>query len=75
MSTKESLRRTAGTVEESAVRVDTDTTEQMIEALNRDLAATTSEILRDTLEDREDDAHEIEHFLEDDTLVLEEATR
>jgi DNA-binding ferritin-like protein len=34
----------------------------------------TSELLRETLEDLEDGAHEIEHFLEDDTLVLEEAT-
>jgi len=33
----------------------------------------TGEILRDTLEDLEDDAHELEHFLEDDTLVLEGA--
>ncbi|QHS16551.1 DNA starvation/stationary phase protection protein DpsA [Halopenitus persicus] len=179
MSTNESLRREAGTVEENAVRIDTDKAEQVIEALNTDLAATyvlyhqlrkhhwnvagaefeqlhdwfgdaaedaednaddiaervqalggvpisgpsalsdhapvefegedvynvrtsmendlamygeiietvrehislaedlgdyaTSEILRDTLEDLEDDAHELEHFLEDDTLVLEAA--
>lgn len=179
MSTKESLRREAGTVEENAVRIDTDKAEQVIEALNIDLAATyvlyhqlrkhhwnvagaefeqlhdwfddaaedaehnaddiaervqalggvpisgpssledhapvefegedvysvrasmendlemygeiietvrehvsfaedlgdytTSEILRETLEDLEDDAHEIEHFLENDTLVLEGA--
>ncbi|WP_096388967.1 DNA starvation/stationary phase protection protein DpsA [Halopenitus persicus] len=179
MSTNESLRRKAGTVEKNAVRIDTDKAEQVIEALNTDLAATyvlyhqlrkhhwnvagaefeqlhdwfgdaaedaednaddlaervqalggvpisgpsaladhapvefegedvynvrtsmendlvmygeiietvrehislaedlgdyaTSEILRETLEDLEDDAHEIEHFLEDDTLVLEDA--
>jgi DNA-binding ferritin-like protein len=29
----------------------------------------TSELLRDVLEDLEDDAHEIDHYLEDDTLV------
>lgn len=40
MSTKESLRREAGTVEENAVRIDTDKAEQVIEALNIDLAAT-----------------------------------
>ncbi|GAB3420462.1 DNA starvation/stationary phase protection protein DpsA [Haloparvum alkalitolerans] len=34
----------------------------------------TSELLRDVLEDLEDDAHEAHHFLEDDTLVLEDAT-
>ncbi|MGZ0746098.1 DNA starvation/stationary phase protection protein DpsA [Haloparvum sp. AD34] len=34
----------------------------------------SSELLRDVLEDLEDDAHEAQHFLEDDTLVLEEAT-
>jgi DNA-binding ferritin-like protein len=179
MSTKEALRREAGTVEENAVRIDTEKAEQVIDALNADLADAyvlyhqlrkhhwnvagaefdqlhdwfgdaaedaednaddiaeriqalggvpvsgpaaleehasvefegedvydvrtsmendlemygdviesvrehvslvedlgdyaTSEILRDTLEDLEDDAHEIEHFLEDDTLVLEEA--
>jgi DNA-binding ferritin-like protein len=179
MSAKGSLRREAGTVQENAVRIDTDKAEQVIEALNTDLAATyvlyhqlrkhhwnvagaefeqlhdwfgdaaedaednaddiaervqalggvpisgpssledhapvefegediydvrtsmendlemygdviesvrdhislaedlgdyaTSELLRDVLEDLEDDAHEIEHFLEDDTLVLEEA--
>ncbi|MUW14826.1 DNA starvation/stationary phase protection protein [Halorubrum sp. CBA1125] len=180
MSINRSLRREAGTVEENALRIDTNKAEQVIEALNTDLAATyvlyhqlrkhhwnvegaefeqlhdwfgdaaedaednaddiaervqalggvpisgpssleerapvefegedvydvrtsmehdlemygdviesvrehvslaedlgdyaTGELLRDTLEDLEDDAHEIEHFLEDDTLVLEEAT-
>jgi starvation-inducible DNA-binding protein len=179
MSSKETLRREAGTVEENAVRIDTDKAEQVIEALNTDLAGTyvlyhqlrkhhwnvagaeyeqlhdwfddaaedaednaddiaervqalggvpisgpssledhspvdfegegvydartsmendlemygdliesmrehislaedlgdyaSGELLRDTLEDLEDDAHELEHFLEDDTLVLEEA--
>jgi DNA-binding ferritin-like protein len=180
MSAKESIRREAGTVEDNAVRLDTEKAEQIIEALNVDLAATyvlyhqlrkhhwnvegaefeqlhdwfgdaaedaeenaddiaervqalggvpisgpssledhapvefegedvydvrtsmgndlemygdiiesvrdhvslaedlgdyaTSELLRETLEDLEDDAHEIDHFLEDDTLVLADAT-
>lgn len=179
MSANQQLRREAGTVEENAVRIDTDKAEQIIEALNTDLASTyvlyhqlrkhhwnvvgaefeqlhdwfddaaedaennadelaeriqalggvpvsgpsalesrapvefegedvydirtsmendlemygdileavrehvslvenlgdyaTSEILRDHLEDLEDGAHEIEHFLDDDTLVLESA--
>jgi DNA-binding ferritin-like protein len=82
MSAKESLRREAGTVEENAVRIDTAKTEQVIEVeLVREHVSlaeglgdyATDEILRDTLEDLEDDAHEIDHFLEDDTLVLEEA--
>jgi DNA-binding ferritin-like protein len=34
----------------------------------------SGELLRDVLEDLEEGAHEIEHFLEDDTLVLESAT-
>ncbi|WP_254538099.1 DNA starvation/stationary phase protection protein DpsA [Halomarina litorea] len=34
----------------------------------------TEEILREILVDVEEDAHHIEHYLEDDTLVLEEAT-
>ncbi len=34
----------------------------------------TSELLRDVLEELEDDAHDIDHYLEDDTLVLESAT-
>ncbi|PSQ01855.1 DNA starvation/stationary phase protection protein [Halobacteriales archaeon QS_5_70_17] len=34
----------------------------------------TEQILRDILVDIEEDAHHIEHYLEDDTLVLEEAT-
>lgn len=33
----------------------------------------TGEMLREQLEDLEDDAHEADHFLEDDTLVLESA--
>lgn len=33
---------------------------------------TTEEILRDVLEDVEDTAHHIEHYLEDDTLVTED---
>ncbi|GAB3038132.1 DNA starvation/stationary phase protection protein DpsA [Natronobiforma cellulositropha] len=34
----------------------------------------TSQILREILVTVEDDAHHFEHYLEDDTLVLEEAT-
>ncbi len=34
----------------------------------------TEEILREILVQVEEDAHHIEHYLEDDTLVLEEAT-
>jgi starvation-inducible DNA-binding protein len=180
MSAKESIRREAGSVEDNAVRIDTEKAEQIIEALNTDLAATyvlyhqlkkhhwtvegaefgelhdwfgdaaeeaeenadeiaervqalggvpisgpsaledhsivafegedvydvrtamehdmemygdiiesvrdhvslaedlgdyaTSELLRETLEDLEEGAHEAEHFLEDDTLVLADAT-
>jgi DNA-binding ferritin-like protein len=35
---------------------------------------TTEELLRETLETVEEHAHHIEHYLEDDTLVLESAT-
>ncbi|GGL56192.1 DNA starvation/stationary phase protection protein DpsA [Halocalculus aciditolerans] len=35
----------------------------------------TSELLRDVLEDLEDAAHEVDHYLEDDTLVLESAAQ
>jgi len=35
---------------------------------------TTGEIIREALEDVEEHAHHFEHYLEDDTLVLEEAT-
>jgi len=34
----------------------------------------TEEMLREILVDVEEDAHHVEHYLEDDTLVLEEAT-
>ncbi len=34
----------------------------------------TEELLRDTLETAEEHAHHLEHYLEDDTLVLESAT-
>jgi hypothetical protein len=34
----------------------------------------TGEILRDNLEIVEEHAHHFEHYLEDDTLVLENAT-
>jgi len=40
MSTQESVRREAGTVEESALRIDEEKAEQIIDALNTDLAAT-----------------------------------
>ncbi len=40
MSNKETLRRRAGTVEENAVRIETEKAEQIIEAMNPDLAAT-----------------------------------
>ena len=36
---------------------------------------TTEELLRDTLETAEEHAHHLEHYLEDDTLVLESATK
>jgi len=36
---------------------------------------TTAHLLRENLIDVEDAAHHIEHYLEDDTLVLESATR
>jgi DNA-binding ferritin-like protein len=35
----------------------------------------TAEMLRDQLEDAEEHAHVIDHYLEDDTLVLESATK
>jgi DNA-binding ferritin-like protein len=35
---------------------------------------TSSELIRDELETLEDHAHHLEHYLEDDTLVLDEAT-
>ena len=35
----------------------------------------TEELLRDTLEVAEEHAHHLEHYLEDDTLVLESATK
>jgi DNA-binding ferritin-like protein len=35
---------------------------------------TTEELLRETLETVEEHAHHLEHYLEDDTLVLESAT-
>ncbi|MEE6208628.1 DNA starvation/stationary phase protection protein DpsA [Salarchaeum sp. III] len=40
MSTQETVRRKAGTVEENAVRIETAKAEQIVEALNVDLAAT-----------------------------------
>jgi starvation-inducible DNA-binding protein len=38
MSTQKSIRQQAGTVEENALRLDTEKAEQIIEALNTDLA-------------------------------------
>jgi DNA-binding ferritin-like protein len=38
MSTQKSIRQKAGTVEENALRLDTEKAEQIIEALNTDLA-------------------------------------
>jgi len=35
----------------------------------------TEELLRDTLETVEEHAHHLEHYLEDDSLVLESATK
>ncbi|AFZ74353.1 DNA starvation/stationary phase protection protein DpsA [Natronobacterium gregoryi] len=35
----------------------------------------TAELLREILVELEEDAHHFEHYLEDDTLVLEEATK
>jgi DNA-binding ferritin-like protein len=40
MSTGKNARQQAGTVEANALRIDTDKAEQIIEALNRDLAST-----------------------------------
>ncbi len=40
MSSQETVRREAGTVEESALRVEPDKAEQLVDALNTDLAAT-----------------------------------
>lgn len=41
MSTQEQVLRPAGSVEENALRIDRDKAEQIVEALNTDLAATT----------------------------------
>jgi DNA-binding ferritin-like protein len=35
----------------------------------------TADLLRDTLLDLEEHAHHLEHYLEDDTLVLDAATK
>jgi starvation-inducible DNA-binding protein len=40
MSTQKSARQRADTVEENAVRIDTEKAEQIVDALNRDLAST-----------------------------------
>jgi len=40
MSTQKTARQKADTVEENAVRIDTEKAEQIIDALNRDLAST-----------------------------------
>ena len=41
MSSQQHVLRAAGSVEESALRIDADKAEQLIDALNTDLAATT----------------------------------
>ena len=41
MSTQQSILHSADTVEETALRIDPDKAEQLVEALNTDLAATT----------------------------------
>ena len=40
MSTQETVRRQAGSVEETALRIEPDKAEQLVDALNTDLAAT-----------------------------------
>jgi DNA-binding ferritin-like protein len=122
MSTQTSVRRQAGSIEESeALRLGEDKAEQIVDALNTDLAATYvlyhqvkkhhwnvegAEFLgiheylgevaadleegADMLAERaqaiggvplsggstvEEHAHHLEHYLEDDTLVLESATK
>lgn len=40
MSTQETIRRRAGSVEETALKIDPDKAEQLVDALNTDLAAT-----------------------------------
>jgi DNA-binding ferritin-like protein len=40
MSTQETIRRRAGSVEETALRIDPDNAAQLVDALNADLAAT-----------------------------------
>ena len=41
MSTQKTVRQQAGTVEENALRLDREKAEQLVDALNTDLAATT----------------------------------
>ena len=44
MSTQETVRRQSGSVEETALKIDPEKAEQIVDALNTDLAAcTTSE--------------------------------
>ncbi len=40
MSTQETVRRRAGSIEESALKIDSEKAEQIVDALNTDLAAT-----------------------------------
>lgn len=40
MSTQETIRRQAGSIEETALRIEPDRAEQLVDALNADLAAT-----------------------------------
>jgi len=65
----------------TSLRNDMDAMGEMIETVRDHIGLanelgdyTTEEILRDNLETVEEHAHHLEHYLEDDTLVLESAT-
>ena len=66
----------------TSLRNDMEAAGTMIETLRDHVALandlgdyTTEEILREHLETLEEHAHHFEHYLEDDTLVLESATK
>jgi DNA-binding ferritin-like protein len=66
----------------TSIENDMEMLGDMIESLREHIAMvedmgdyTTGEILRDNLELVEEHAHHFEHYLEDDTLVLESATQ
>jgi DNA-binding ferritin-like protein len=66
----------------TSLRNDMEAAATMIETLRDHVALasdlgdyTTEEILREHLETLEEHAHHFEHYLEDDTLVLESATK